>query len=128
MEVTKHEPSGQILAQPLLQPHVDRFSDVFWQASFDKDNKPEPRVIQSLENTRVGPYCQALGVNGPSWVSCADWVLSRLAETLVVPDESGLFFELVPRGDWTLVVAKYNQIIGSRWLAMIKTDSIPTQD
>lgn len=42
--------------------------------------------------------------------------------------EGTKYFSAIDRGDnQTLIVVQYDQIIGSRWLALVRTDSLPTR-
>ena len=48
------------------------------------------------------------------------------SEMVSIIGEDSFYFELIDHGDGTtLVVVNYNKILGSRWLAKIKTDTIP---
>jgi hypothetical protein len=53
-------------------------------------------------------------------------VIDAIGERMIMSDGYSFHFEVVARGDGTaLVLAKYNQIIGSRWLAIIHAETVP---
>jgi len=79
------------------------------------------------ERMAVGPYCTWRDKYGQSLsVSCADWVLSRILERTIIIGEDHMSFEIVEHDNgWTLITAHHSCIIGSVWLAYIKTESLP---
>ena len=156
MKMYQHEASGRELAREIAQPHVTRFSEVFedsapYNVMTGKSKHPfAPRTLTGRaiatelyddckaimtgrdkprhtdKTMQVGPYCQRRD-GGSFSVRCADWVLSRIAErTIIVPGDR-MSFEIVDHENgWSLVVANHGSILGSVWLAYIKTDSIPS--
>jgi len=81
------------------------------------------------ERMLVGPFCSVSPLDSPNRyfsVSCADWVLSRIKESTIIIGGDTMSFHVIDHGNgWSLVVAQHGQILGSVWLAYIKTDSIP---
>lgn len=77
------------------------------------------------ESMTLGPFLSIRDGKSLS-VSCADWVLSRVRErTIIVPGDT-MSFEIVNHDNgWSLVTAQHSQILGSVWLAYIKTETIP---
>ena len=86
-----------------------------------------PAVSHPDETMAVGPYCMYRDhYNKSMSVSCADWVLSRICERTIIIGDDRMSFELIDHDNgWTLVTANHSCILGSVWLAYIKTDSIP---
>ena len=124
----KHEASGAVLWKDLANPHVETFAECFSLHTFNKDEAPAPRRIEGIGS--CGPWCSRHAQDGrysSLYVSAADWVLSRCKELLVVPEDQ-LYFQIIDHTNgWSLVTLQYNTIIGSRWLAYIRTDSIPRE-
>jgi hypothetical protein len=112
---------GKIVGHQIAFPHAETFDDLFSLTA------PEPgdKVIGELV---LSPYCQrrtrqngyqALSVRAHGPVE--NWLVENTIGGRMV-------FQLIDRGDnETLVTAVYDQIIGSRWLGFIRTDSIPEE-
>ena len=116
------------LYKPVAQPHAETFQECF--DAFERyttDTKIEPRyLVDGKERMHVGPYCVWRDHYRSFAVRCADWVLSRIRERTILVDNDRMHFELVDHDNgYTLVVASHGQIIGSLYLAYIRTDSIP---
>lgn len=119
---------AQIVGKTLGFPSASKFSDLF-------------SVIPGLEESIVLTYIDRNGKqasNGTrSWiwgniggehrsfhVQPTHGVMRHIEDTDVVGGSK--YFHLVDRGDnVTLVIVQWDQIIASRWLAFIDTDSIP---
>ena len=56
-----------------------------------------------------------------------DEILADVQENMLGIDYDSIYFEIVdhPDNGCSLVIAKYNQILGSRYLGYIQTDTIP---
>ena len=55
------------------------------------------------------------------------WLIDWLQENMLAVDHDSIYFQVIVRDDQhALVTAQYNQIIGSRWLALIDTNSVNT--
>lgn len=113
---------GKLVGHEIAFPHAETFDDLFSLTAPEAGDK----VIGNLV---LSPYCQrqsrqngfkALSVRAHAPVEV------YLAEKTI---GGRMFFQLIDRGDnETLVTATYDQIIGSRWLGFIRTDSIPALD
>ena len=58
-------------------------------------------------------------------VELADWLVDWIRDNMLPVDYDTIYFTATNRGDgWTLISAQYNQIIGSRWLALVRTVSV----
>lgn len=131
MQTYHHEKSGADLAQPIAQPHAEKFSDVFTDyAPFIQDGRSPftpPILEHDKSRMRIGPYLHFREHKRPSlFVAVAGWVLSRLRERTVIIDNDSIDFEIIDhRNGWSLVVAGHSLIIGSTYLAYIRTDSLP---
>lgn len=86
-----------------------------------------PGGVVECQNA-IGPFCSVETKQGNRYfsVSCADWVLSRLAESRgLVPCQTAMSFEVIDHGNgWSLVLAKQGGYTPF-WLAYIKTETIP---
>lgn len=58
-----------------------------------------------------------------------EMVCKAIEENMLKIDDDAIGFEIISYADrdYSLVLAHYNLIIGSRWLCYIRTDSIPKQ-
>ena len=135
-ELYTHEASGATLYKPVMRADVTRFDEIFDAATeYDAPDAPKSRSWIG-DGTRppipVGPYCPIRklgGGHGSLAVSCRDWVLSEIDRNMLAIDNDSLHFGIVEHeGGWSLVYVSYNVIIGDRWLAYIKTDTIPSTD
>lgn len=106
--------SGQAIADNLYEDAV---------ATMRGKKQPKHRE-QTME---IGPFLSFGGYDRPSLsVSPADWVLSRVRENTIIVPHDTMSFEIHDHANgWSLVSAHHGQILGSVWLAYIRTDSIP---
>ena len=107
-------------AKPLLFPDVNTLAELFeamepWEPTPGKRGPRQPGI---------GPYCQVTG--HPSghqslWVRPTSAVREAIkAHMLDLGVGHGFFFKCVIRDDGScLVTCDYEQILGSRWLALI---------
>jgi len=131
-----HKPSGVSLYREIAQPHVETFREVFEDSKPYEHGKPAfaPRILRGSDcltgketETPIGPYCMWRDHYENSFsVSCADWVLSRLKERTISLENNSMFFEIISHDNgWSLVTCSHNLILGSVWIAYIRTNSIP---
>ena len=125
-------PEIEGLARPLAQPHVVSFDQCFDDSrpwNYDsKANENHRLLIDKVGKLTIMPYCAVRGTQPYRSLSVipADWVYSRIAENMINIDDR-VTFELIGHDNgWALLVAHYNKILGSAWLAYIRTDSIPS--
>ena len=134
----RHPASGLTLRQSVMQPHVSTFSEAFsaWAPYVSADPRfpliwmnGEKAKGRKAERMAVSAYCLRRSDGGhldSLNVRPADWVLSRIREGMILVPNDRLHFEIVDHGNgWSLLVVNHGQILGSRWLAYIKTNSIP---
>lgn len=127
-------------AIPLLIPKAKAFEDLFQEYSFkERSDFAEPWVFEDLdvgtgkrplEAIPIGPYCstQRLKDRRPAlYVKVRDFVADYIRGHMIAAGVNDrISFELIEREDGkTLVVARNSVIIGSRWLALIDTDTVP---
>lgn len=109
-------------------PEAKRLSDLFSEV---KPYLGQSRVIKTLtdgmDECRVRSYCTVTGANGRGSldVTPTKKVLDFIEQNMFVIDP-GVHFEMVQRDNGeTLVMVKYDSIIGSRWLAVIPSTEVP---
>lgn len=137
------------MLESLIYPDVRTFGELFVESQSYADPKPEwmrefrstllpmPAVtvhkaekLVPTERLNISPYCSVSDPLGVHWRSM--WVRPTLAlwlklhETMIKVDYDAIYFHIVIRTDGALVLAQYNQIIGSRWIALIDPATIPT--
>lgn len=109
-------------------PDVKRLDDLFSEV---KPYAGKSRVIKTLtdglDDCVVRSYCTVTGVNGRGAldVTPTKKVLDFIEQNMfrIYP---GMYFEMVQRDNGeTLVMVKYDSIIGSRWLALIPSTEVP---
>lgn len=123
-----HVASGRHVHKPILFPDVLDFRELFPVCiSFAKDGNNIPASVEIPGIGPCGPYCNGREIGGSFYVQCSERVADKLGETLVIPTDSRqpLYFDLVDTGKgWVLVMVKYNQILGSRYIAMVRKDTV----
>ncbi len=86
------------------------------------------RVRSGTGDAVLDSFCSVSGVKGHLWfdVRPRKAVIDAIGSRMMLCDRYRINFEVVVRNDDTaLVTAKYNLISGSRWLALIHSDTIP---
>ena len=103
-------------------PNIRRFSDLFGEIEPKKDRPFADKAVISNWLHYSKPYRSEYREPRPI-------VLEYIRGNMLPVDYDSIYFEVIDRGDnETLIVAKYNQIIGSRWLAIVDTDSVKAAD
>jgi hypothetical protein len=121
-------PKKSYLSHPLLFPDAKKFSDIFENHSFDTENKPLRRMwthkSSHIPTLKLGAWTSV--DDGPAMlVNPHPSVAAAVDKALVVGDDE-TYWKLTRRsGGSTLVTVQYNHIIGSRWIALIRTSTIP---
>jgi len=114
---------GDILGKPLAFPKCERLADLFDKIGpYDKDAKSTQRV----HSMTLGPYCVVSdGGYRSAGVHATDAVVAFCNESMIDIDRDSLYFEIVVRDDDSaLVLVKHNQILGSRWLAILPATAV----
>lgn len=122
------------LAEPLAFPRARRFGDLFSSASASKAGvSPTTWTFVDMFSRKrasipIGPY---MAISGPKrrdslYVHAREQVVDWIKSNMLPSAYDSIYFEIVVRGPReALVIAKNNQIIASRWLAMIDPKTIP---
>jgi len=113
--------------RPLLFPNADSFSDIFEHVDSGKKivavlKSDDPQIKDKMG---IGNWVMMSG--GKSFhATPKKVVIEALEKSLILVNYDEIYFEIVDRGGGdALVLAKYNQIIGSRYLAIIDPRTIP---
>ena len=107
----RHDPSGVELAKPVLLPDVEDFADLF-------EVTDKRGYYCALSKRKAGHASYRVR---PTAIT-EEAVKENMLEGL------GIYFEAIEHGNGrTLIVATYEQIIGSRYLAYVKTGTVPWQ-
>jgi hypothetical protein len=120
-------PKKDYPSKPVLFPAAKKFTDIFENWSFDTENKPLRRNWthkSHIASLKFGPWTS--DTDGPSMlVDPYPHVIATIDSKLVVGEDE-LYWKLTRRkGGETLVSVQYNHIIGDRWVALIRTNTIP---
>jgi len=111
---------SEIVGKPIAFPEYDSFLDLFQllgEETVSREVEPGSKIRTWMSKRGQGKY-------GSLYVLPCRKVIDYLKEQNVV--ELELYFSAVDRGDnETLIIAQYDQIIGSRWLAIVRTDTVP---
>jgi hypothetical protein len=110
----------------LAFPRTQRLAYLFEKVTPYAVGRPE--VLEARKGQHVSTYCavSAPKFRGSLCVRPTQRVMDCIAAEMLVIDDDRIYFEIIDRGNGTaLVVAKYNKIIGSRWLALIPSSEIP---
>ena len=103
------------------------FSDLFTdRRAWNSETDGHPNDVEP--DTGIGHYMAVSG--GPAyrsfWVRPTPRLVDFITRHMFLLDDDRKYFEVVERVDGTaLILAKYNQILGSRWLTIVPTDSLP---
>jgi hypothetical protein len=99
-------------------PEVSKFSDLFGNI--------EPKQNREFADKAVISNWLLYSDHHSEYRAPTEKTLEYVRNNMLPVDYDSIYFRVIDRGDnETLIVAQYNQIIGSRWLAFIKTDSVP---
>ena len=121
---------AEICSKQLLFPDATKFEDLFRGIYADREEAPKNLALSrdgSAYHTGVNAWCHRHLEAGP-YVSLYLRPYDKVLEGILKSDVVGgtKYFSIVDRGDnVSLVIVEWDQIIGSRWLAFIDTDSIP---
>lgn len=122
--------------RPVALPELKRFDDIFYSVSAWADVKPEYRDTPLLtlksgkENMKVGRYISCTPVDKRASM-CADSVnpvvLDKISERALVVNDDMMYWSVVFRSNGTaLILCKYNRIIGSIWVAVVDSSTVPS--
>lgn len=122
----EHKASGASLYHAPLLPEVENWKDLFedqreW--AFNGTNFPTMKGPHTIQ--QFGSYCNRR--DGKSLtVKARQEILAALEKRMIYISNDRNYFEIVDHeSGWSLICCKYGQIIGSVWLAYVRTDSIP---
>jgi hypothetical protein len=112
---------------PILFPKADSFFDIFDQVDSEKKTVAVMKSDYPGSKDKMGIGNWVMMSGGKSFhASPKKVVIEALEKTLIIVNYDTIYFEIVDRGGGNaLVIAKYNHIIGSRWLAFIDPRTIP---
>lgn len=121
-------------AKPLAFPEVKSFDELFvdyapWNSTLSR--RPTPQAIEGIKASKhgqIGPYLSMRDGHSLA-VRPSPAVVQYVKDNMLPIVEDHIYFEVIDRGEGeSLVTASYNKIIGSRWLALIKTSTVPRVD
>jgi hypothetical protein len=108
------------LPRPVAFPDIRTFAELFPIMTTERQAHPwdSAEVSNWIQVRSPDGYAHGYAVL-PQWL--IDWIQENM---LAVPHDS-IYFQVIVRDDVSaLVTAQYNQIIGSRWLALIDANSV----
>lgn len=122
-------------------PELRRFSDLFDVVAKTENDRPGPRFFTTTDyhpKTRkpfscqisVGPYCsvRAEGTTYALWVRANDKIFKYISGNFIGGARDSIFFEVIFWDDGrALVTSSNNQILASRWLAVVDAKSVPLE-
>lgn len=120
-------------ASPLHMPEVKTLAELFEIAeAFETDSRTmkvlnKGRAATTSRGQKIGPYCMVTGHptgHQSLWVRPTAMLIEFVEKTMMPIVEGSVFFDLVWHGDEVLVIVKYDQIIGSRWLTKIPASEL----
>ena len=119
--------NAELCNHTLTFPDITTFDGLFAEVYPDKESAPGNHATEDGYHTGLSSWVRRSqqGDHIPSlYARLKPEVLKQWHAGLVVPGT--LYLEIIDRGDnESLVISQYDQIIGSRWMAFIETDSIP---
>ena len=122
---------ANIVGKTLGFPSVTRFADLFSVLEGETESKvvsyQTPEGKTSSNGTRTWIWGTIGGKHRSFYVQPTDDLMRYITDTDVVGGSK--YFQITDRGDnVSLVTVVWDQIIASRWLAFIDTDSIPSAE
>lgn len=139
-----HLIEGVYSGKPLLFPTAKSFDDLFSDAKVSRHKGTPPRGWakpwaqddgnlvtgeRSLELYTIGPHCsiRSKAGYGGLWVNARPHVVNAIKNNMI--EAGSVSFQIIQRtpGDEALIVAQYEQISGSRWLAIVPWTTVPLQ-
>ena len=117
---------SRLLLKGLFQ-FGDFFSD---QVKFNSNSRKFKKIPWNGNKTTIGNYLQFRNLEESKYnsfeVMPSDKLVRLIKETMIPIEYDEIAFEIIIYNDKTaMLIARYNQIIGSRWIAMIDLKSIP---
>ena len=108
------------LPRPVAFPAIESFSELFPELTLEKQEHPfqGSAVTNWIQIRDRGAYRHKRAVL-PQWL--IDWC----QENMLPVNYDSIYFTVTIRDDGALICAQYNQIIGSRWLALVDADTVP---
>jgi hypothetical protein len=129
--------------KPIAFPEATKFSDIFeewrWWEHQKTEKYPEIPVRnvahytmhdgsekKFVSNYYVGDYCSThrSDLEHSLHVLPNHEVLEYIDRNMIIPERDSCDFELIVRTDGILICAKPNQIIASRWLALLDPECL----
>jgi len=103
------------------------FEDLFTEIHpWDAKRDGHPDDVEP--DTDIGHYLTVGGAGGHRsfWARPAPSLVKWVMDNMLHLDNDRKFFEVVVREDGSaLILVKYNQILGSRWLTIVPAASLP---
>lgn len=85
-----------------------------------------PLGNRKRKGSKIGSYLATNAGHPSAHVRPSPDLVTFLRANMIDVDYDSIYFRAIHRGDGTtLVIAQYNQIIGSRWLALLQTSDLP---
>ena len=128
MEGEKHMTNKAGLARDVQFPEVDTFGELFESFTTDKANAPADITLsREPETGRVGSLSAYIRM--PKYKAGYTRLRREFQDALTANmlTHLTLSFAAISHADVgrTLILAEYSEIIGSHWLAYVRTDSLP---
>lgn len=125
----KHEESGAVLYQGIALPDITDFNGLVEGFTRDKTARAGRRPTPTSA-LKVGP---SVWIDGPEgfhygYGSVADCVLSAVAKRDIGLDDRMTIKVIDHKNGWSLVTADYSTIIGSVWLAYVRSETVPAKE
>lgn len=109
--------------KPLAFPEVTTFGELFDEWRWFTQAKEANERYKAIDG--VTDYCDAIRVEGLEEslsVKANARVVEWINQHMIRSDYDDWYFQLVRRDDGLLVIVKNNQIIASRWLALLDAE------
>jgi len=115
------------LPHTIMFPDVDGFDDLFESFTFDKEQAPPD--VELAPGTGRGRIRSYIGMPdfAAGYVALRPDYLHRLVSSMFA--DLTISFRAISHAStgYTLIIADYSEIIGSYWLAYVRTDTLPTE-
>ena len=130
-DMVLHEASVQRFAGAVTRPDIVDFAEVLtingpYVSPKNGDERRKKGIALNGRGAYISDWARLPGWRTGASVHPSDWVVRRLMDAAM--EDLSMYFDVVSHENgWSLIIANYDQIIGSKWLAYVRTNTIPTQ-
>jgi len=124
LEYKKHMGEDWPCTKPLAFPEYTEFRELFSEWKWHRFHEGLSKKYPTVRGVSDYCSCHSTELEHSLHVKARPGVVMWINANMLLPENDTWYFELVTRGDGTLLVVKNNAIIASRWLALLDTEQL----